>query len=66
MPLDRFIAVKALPERLGVSLRTVWRLLADGTLHGIRVRRRVLVAESEVRAYMERLKLGASGPAGAA
>lgn len=61
--LDRFLPVVSLPGRLGVSLRSVWRLLEDGTLHPVRVRRRVLVAESEVRAYMDRQKQGGNGAA---
>lgn len=64
--LDRFLPVKQVAVQLGVSLRSVWRLLADGALHAVHVRRRVLVAESEVRAYMERLKQGGNGAAGVA
>lgn len=39
---------------LGVSLQTIASLIAAGTLHIIRVRRRVLIPSTEIFEYLER------------
>jgi len=44
----RAISVKAAAELLGVSERTVWRMIADGQLHTVRVRSCTRLAVAEV------------------
>lgn len=50
------VSVKAAADLLGVSARTVWRMIADGQLHAIRVRRCTRLAVAEVLGYLERSK----------
>jgi excisionase family DNA binding protein len=38
--------------RLGVSTKTVRRLIADGSLHAHRIGRSVRVSEEDLRAYL--------------
>jgi excisionase family DNA binding protein len=59
LPSDRkAVSVKAAAALLGVSARTVWRMIADGQLHAIRVRRCTRLAIAEVLAYLEQSKQG--------
>ena len=50
------ISVKAAAELLGVSVRTVWRMIADGQLHVVRVRCCTRLAVAEVLEYLEQSK----------
>jgi excisionase family DNA binding protein len=50
------VTVEAAADLLGVSVRTVWRMIADGQLHAIRVRRCTRLAVAEVLGYLEQAK----------
>ncbi len=49
----KVITVRAAANLLGVSVRTVWRMIADGQLHAIRVRRCTRLALAEVLRYLD-------------
>jgi excisionase family DNA binding protein len=46
---DRLLTISEVADRLAVSRATVYRLLADGALHPIRVRSHLRIAERDVR-----------------
>jgi excisionase family DNA binding protein len=50
---DRFVTVKYAAEFLGVSVRTVWRMVADGQLEVRRVRGCTRLAMSGLLNYLE-------------
>jgi excisionase family DNA binding protein len=54
--IRKAVTVKAAAELLGVSVRTVWRMIADGQLHAVRVRRCTRLAVAEVLGYLEQSK----------
>ena len=56
---DGLLTVKQAAKFLGVSMRTVWRMIADGQLHAVRVRRCTRLAVAEVLEYLEQSKLRA-------
>ncbi len=50
---NRLIPIKEVAARLGVSVRTVWRMIADGQLpQPVKVRARTMVAEQHVEAII--------------
>ncbi len=53
---DALLSVKKVAERLAVSPSTVRRLHDDGTLPGVKPRRRRLWPASEVQRYIARLQ----------
>ena len=54
---ERLLDLKEVGERLGVSVRTVWRMIAAGELpRPVRVRRAPRLLLSEIGAYIERIK----------
>ena len=58
METDRLVRLRDVAERLGVSLRTVYREIAESKLpRAVRVRGRSMMPESDVVAYLEKLKL---------
>lgn len=42
------VTVKVAADLLGVSVRTVWRMIADGQLHAVRYRRCTRLSVAEV------------------
>jgi len=52
--------------RLGVSLRTLKRLVADGAIRHVRVRGRVLFTERDLEDYLARHARGGAPGAGGA
>jgi excisionase family DNA binding protein len=52
---DICLTVKQVSERLGVSEKTVRRLISDGELVAVRVRGRIVVRESDLAAYISSL-----------
>lgn len=58
-PLKRVgYRVSEAAEVLGVSEKTVWRLIADGVLVASRLRGRVVVHESALRTMLEQTRIG--------
>jgi excisionase family DNA binding protein len=55
---NKAVSVKATADLLGVSVRTVWRMIADGQLHAVRMRRCTRLAVADVLGYLERSKQG--------
>lgn len=55
---QKVVTVKAAAELLSVSVRTVWRMIADGQLHAVRVRRCTRLSVSEVLTWIEGSKQG--------
>jgi excisionase family DNA binding protein len=54
---ERYLRVKEVAVLLGICARGVWRLIASGVLpRPVHVGRCACLLESEVRAYMERIK----------
>jgi excisionase family DNA binding protein len=47
-----FIGVNHLAARLGISARTVWRVIQRGELPTVRIGRRTLIRQSAVRAWL--------------
>ncbi len=47
-------------KRLGLHPETVRRFLREGTLHGVKIGRKHRIEESEIVAYVERLKTAQS------
>ena len=58
---QKFHRVKPAAERLGVSVRTLYRIVADGKLRIIRVRSCACISEVELARYMNQL-LGGRTP----
>ncbi len=56
---DKMIRLREAAARLGVSVRTLYRLFATHDLSLLHVRGCSCVAESELMTYLERLKGGA-------
>ncbi len=50
---ERLLTVRAAARVLNVSVRTVWRMIADGELHAVRMRRCTRLAVAEVLGYLE-------------
>lgn len=50
------LRVKEAASRLGVSARTVWRLIAEGELPIVHVRKCACVSEVDLEAYIGRSK----------
>lgn len=53
MVVPALVRVKAAAARLGVSVRTVYRDIADGKLHLVHVRGCSCIKESELQNYIE-------------
>jgi excisionase family DNA binding protein len=53
---DSLLSVRQVAELLSVSMRTVWRMIADGQLHAIRIRGCTRLAVAEVMGYLEQSK----------
>ncbi len=51
---DRLLRLKAAAARLGVSVRTVYRLVAEGQLPLVHVRSCSCLKEADLIAYIER------------
>jgi excisionase family DNA binding protein len=56
-----FLRMKEVALRLGVSVRTLYRIVAEGKLHIVRVRRCACIAEGDLRRYMTGLGGGEEG-----
>jgi excisionase family DNA binding protein len=55
--VEILLSVEETARRLGVSIRQVYRLIAEGVLRTVTVgRRSTRIPESEVVAYIEKLK----------
>ena len=52
-------------QRLGLHPETVRRFLREGVLHGVKIGRKHRIEESEIAAYIERLKTAQNGTGGA-
>jgi excisionase family DNA binding protein len=50
------LRLKAVASRLGVSVRTVYRIIAEGGLRLVHVRGCACIEESELQNYIERSK----------
>jgi excisionase family DNA binding protein len=50
------IAVKQAAERLAVSPRTVWRMIAEGQLKVVRIRRCTRLSKAEIENCASRVK----------
>jgi excisionase family DNA binding protein len=57
-PVEPLLSTQEAAGILGVSLRTVLRLLDDRELARVRIGRRVLVDPQSIRAYLERQREG--------
>lgn len=56
---DRLLQLKDAAERMGMSVRSVWRRIASGELpRPLYPTRRACIPESVCDAYIERLKRG--------
>lgn len=53
----KLLTLAEVSERLAVSLRTVERMVADGELAVVRIRRQVRVRPQDVDAYLEAARL---------
>lgn len=60
MPMQEPILVEIDPaaEALGVSRSTLLRLLGDGTIKSVQIRRRRLIERSELERYVADLRVG--------
>jgi excisionase family DNA binding protein len=52
------LRLKAVAARLGVSIRTVYRIIGDGGLRLVHVRGCACIEESELQDYIEKSKGG--------
>jgi excisionase family DNA binding protein len=52
------LRLKAVASRLGVSVRTVYRIIAEGGLRLLHVRGCACIEESDLKNYIERSKGG--------
>ena len=52
--LEPLLSVSTAAEYLAVSVRTVYRLIAAGELHPVRVGARLRIEREDLRAYLER------------
>jgi excisionase family DNA binding protein len=59
---DPLIDVPGAAETLGVSVRTVYSLMAKGMLPPVRVLGRTLFDPADIRAFIERAKQDGSAP----
>jgi predicted DNA-binding transcriptional regulator AlpA len=59
---DPLIDVRGAATTLGVSVRTVYSLMAKGMLQPVRVLGRTLFDPADIRAFIERAKQGESTP----
>ncbi len=50
------IGAKAASSTLGVSVRTIWRLVDDNKLRPVRIGRRVLFSQKALHAFIRRLE----------
>ena len=57
-----FIGVNHLAKRLGISARTVWRVIQRGELPTVRIGRRTLIRLSAVRAWLAGCESPTPGP----
>jgi|WetSurMetagenome_2_1015567.scaffolds.fasta_scaffold709468_1 excisionase family DNA binding protein len=55
MKPDSCLSLQAIAQRLGVSIKTVRRLIKDGELPAVKIRSRVVVRESDLAAYISSL-----------
>jgi len=56
---EPLLTIPQVSERLGISEREIWRLIAEGELRAVRVRlREARVAAGVVDEYMQRLTSG--------
>ena len=55
MKPDSCLSLQTAAERLGVSVKTVRRLIRDGELQAVKIRSRVVVRESDLAAYISSL-----------
>lgn len=51
-----YYTAREVAERLGVSLRQVQQLVADGKLTRLKSMNRIVIAATELAAYQERLR----------
>ena len=52
---DRCMSLREASERLGVSIKTVRRLIRDQELPAVRIRNCILIRESDLNAYISSL-----------
>ncbi len=50
------VGAKAASATLGVSVRTIWRLVDDNKLRPVRIGRRVLFSQKTLHAFIRRLE----------
>jgi excisionase family DNA binding protein len=55
MKPDSCLSLQVVAQRLGVSIKTVRRLIRDGELQAVKIRSRVVVRESDLAAYISSL-----------
>lgn len=53
---DRLLRLKQVAESIGISLRTLNRLISSGVFRPVKVLRSTAIPESEVCEFIERLK----------
>jgi len=59
--IDRLLTYRQAAEVLGVSERTIWTLVDQGTLPAVRFGRSVRIDPADLRAFIDRAKAGESG-----
>jgi len=57
-PVPRFCRVRKAAERLGVSVRTLYRIVAQGHLRIVRVRNCACISEADLSRYMNNILEG--------
>jgi excisionase family DNA binding protein len=55
MKPDSCLSLQEVAQRLGVSIKTVRRLIKDDELPAVKIRSRVVVRESDLAAYISSL-----------
>jgi len=53
---EHLLTVREVAVKLGISVRTVWRMIADGQLHAVKMRRCTRLAVADVLGYMDQSK----------
>jgi excisionase family DNA binding protein len=56
--MESLMTAEETAKALCISPRTVWTLTHDGSLESIRIGRRVLYAPDDIRAFVDRCRLG--------
>ncbi|MAT84279.1 MAG: transcriptional regulator [Gammaproteobacteria bacterium] len=59
--IDRLLTYRQAAEVLGVSERSIWTLVDQGTLPAVRFGRSVRIDPADLRAFIDRAKAGEIG-----